>query len=136
MKTQAEYFKASDLASYTLDVLEPLRLCLSAFCAYNVSFYDLYHSDKKHITEIDYKKDIKPIFKSCGLEKGDFLREKLKKYIKSNSYSTHVVINRIVSILTKEIRARKSEDYVMYTYCKPITGKSVKNYYKTYKQLF
>lgn len=113
MKTQADYFKQADLKIVDTKILTDLYVELSPLCNHlvpstNGSYgyrYKYNNEDfwKKHL---DYKDLLKPILNKVGLKKGSDLRNKLKEYYKYGFYNKSLIINRIVSILKKELAIR------------------------------
>lgn len=112
MKTQADYFKQADLKNVNTEILAELYVELSPLCNHLVASTDnTYGYRYKFNNEdfwkkgIDYKDLLKPILNKVGLKKGSDLRNKLKEYYK-DGYNKSLIINRIVSIIKKELAIR------------------------------
>lgn len=113
MKTQADYFKQTDIQNTDTTILVALYDILSPLCNYLVKTPDnTYGNQYKYNNEdfwkkqIDYKDLLKPILNKVGLKKGSDLRNKLKEYYKYGFYNKSLIINRIVSIVKKELAIR------------------------------
>ena len=113
MKTQADYFKQADLKIVDTQILTDLYVELSPLCNHLVpttigsyGYRYKYNNEDFWKKGIDYKDLLKPILNKVGLKKRSDLRNKLKEYYKYGGYNKSLIINRIVSIIKKELAIR------------------------------
>ena len=139
MKTQADYFKQADLKIVDTQILTDLYVELSPLCNHLVpttigsyGYRYKYNNEDFWKKGIDYKDLLKPILNKVGLKKRSDLRNKLKEYYKYGGYNKSLIINRIVSIIKKELAIRIVEalgDVVITGAVDPyLTGKKHKLY--------
>lgn len=104
-------FNQKDLKDVSNDKLLALKNALLPYCYYLTKDENgkivVPNDSTKYYTNSysSYKEFLKPIFNSVGIEKGSIARTNMKLYFK-NGYAKELLINRIVSLIKRELRDR------------------------------
>lgn len=101
-------FNQKDLKHVDSAKLVALKNALLPYCYYltkDENGNTVYPKDSIQYRSDSYKEFLKPILNNVGIEKGSVARTNMKLYFKVG-YAKQLIINRIVSLIKRELKDR------------------------------